>query len=340
MGYLGMSASSYSLLCEEDAESILALGDGEGEAQGVGRDLDFSAFVGQQPENDEVVVSLMEKEKEQLFGVATWGYLERLNNGGLEFAWRIAAIDWIFKAQALHNFGPLCVYLAVNYLDRFISLNQLPAAMPWMQQLLSVACLSIATKMDGTAGPHFVDLQDCDANYMFDAKTIMDMEIHVLTSLQWRMQAVTPFSYIDYFHNKFSEGKPPTYVLVSRYTELILATLKATQFLQFRPSEVAAAVVLSAIAETQVLDFSSAFEDSKIPVEKENVGRCHEAMQAMELVKKSTDSNSPSGVLNTSCFSSKSDDNQTPGSSRGNSGSNASSSNNACTPANNKRTRH
>ncbi|KAL6648029.1 hypothetical protein ACP70R_012253 [Stipagrostis hirtigluma subsp. patula] len=343
MGFLGVSFSSFSLLCEEDSDSILAYDDGEREAQELGRDLDFSRF-GLPLESDELVASLMEKEEEQLVGIATGGYLERLNNGGLESSWRIAAIDWICKVKAHHNLGPLCVYLAVNYLDRFISLNQLPVDKPWMQQLLSVACVSIAAKMEETEALQSVDLQVCNEKYTFDATSIKNMEIHVLSSLEWRMQAVTPFSYINYFHNKFSEGKAPTYELVSRCTELILSTLKATKFLQFRPSEVAAAVVLSAVAETKFLDFSSALVDSKIPVDKENIWSCHEAMQAMSLVKKSTNStvspsvsNSPSGVLDASCFSFKTDDNQTLGSPQANSDNNANNSD-AFTPTN-KRTR-
>lgn len=45
-----------------------------------------------------------------------------------------------------------------------------------------------------------------DARYVFDAKTVQRMELLVLTTLNWRMQAVTPFSYVDYFLNKLSNG--------------------------------------------------------------------------------------------------------------------------------------
>jgi cyclin D1/2/4, plant len=97
---------------------------------------------------------------------------------------------------AYYNFGPLTACLAVNYLDRFLSQYELPVSitsssffyrkklpiMPsisvifdppkvtlvpmsfqegkaWMTQLLSVACLSLAAKMEETAVPQSLDLQ-------------------------------------------------------------------------------------------------------------------------------------------------------------------------------------
>uniref|UniRef100_A0A0A9A6K6 Cyclin C-terminal domain-containing protein n=1 Tax=Arundo donax TaxID=35708 RepID=A0A0A9A6K6_ARUDO len=213
-----------------------------------------------------------------------------------------------------------------------------------MQQLVSVACLSIAAKMEETVVPRSLDLQVGNANYVFEAKTIKRMEILVLSSLNWRMQAVTPFSFINYFLDKLNGGKPLTSDLVSRCTDLILDTLTETMFLQFRPSEIAAAVVLSTVAQTQVVDFSAALAASKISVDKENVTRCHEVMQEAALVKKNTDSSvspsvakSPTGVLDALCFSFKTDDNRTPGSSQAKNNYNGNNSQ-ACTPAS-KRTR-
>ena len=52
------------------------------------------------------------------------------------------------------------------------------------------------------------------------------MELHILTTLKWRMQAVTPFTYISYFLDKFSEGKPPSFALASQCAKIIVGTLK------------------------------------------------------------------------------------------------------------------
>ncbi|RRT65007.1 hypothetical protein BHE74_00047583 [Ensete ventricosum] len=62
-----------------------------------------------------------------------------------------------------------------------------------------------------------------DAKYIFEAKTIQRMELLVLSTLKWRMQAVTPFSYLDFFLHKFNGGSAPSKILVSRSVELILS---------------------------------------------------------------------------------------------------------------------
>ncbi|XP_021308372.1 cyclin-D2-2 [Sorghum bicolor] len=325
------------LLCEEDdvVGDIFGCNGEEEELPVLGMDMAFAALPSQ---SDEVVASLMEKEKEQLHSVATGDYLQRLlSAGGLESSCRIAAIDWIKKATDYHYFGPLSAYLAVNYLDRYLSTNQIPADQPWMPQLLSIACLTIAAKMEETVVPRRLDFHDQNQKYTFELVTIQRMEIHVLGSLNWRMQAVTPFSYINYFVDKFTEGKPLSCGFISRCTEIILGTLEATKFLQFRPSEIAAAVVLSAAAESYVIVFSSALLAANIPVSKENVKRCHEALQEVGLVKKTDYSvMSPSRVLDASCFSFKTDDKPIAGSSQGNNNNN--NYNQAYAPPN-KRTR-
>jgi len=68
--------------------------------------------------------------------------------------------------------------------------------------------------------------EDSNEKYTFELVTIQRMEIHVLASLNWRMQAVTPFSYINYFVDKFTEGKPLSCGFISRCTEIILGTLE------------------------------------------------------------------------------------------------------------------
>jgi hypothetical protein len=73
----------------------------------------------------------------------------------------------------------------------------------------------------------FVSLsQVCSEKYKFDAESIKNMEIFVMGSLNWRMQAVTPFSYINYFMDKFTQGKPLSCGFASRCSELILGTLE------------------------------------------------------------------------------------------------------------------
>lgn len=61
---------------------------------------------------------------------------------------------------------------------------------------------------------------------MFEARHIKRMELIVMKTLKWRLQAVTPFSFIGYFLDKFNEGKPPSYTLASWCSDLTVGTLK------------------------------------------------------------------------------------------------------------------
>jgi cyclin D1/2/4, plant len=68
--------------------------------------------------------------------------------------------------------------------------------------------------------------QVCDAKYVFEAKTVQRMELLVLSTLKWRMQAVTPFSFLDYFLHKFNNGRRPPRFTLYRAAELILKIVK------------------------------------------------------------------------------------------------------------------
>lgn len=126
-----------------------------------------------------------------------------------------------------------------------------------MTQLLAVACLSLAAKMEETEVPLSLDLQVwifsfiaslifCmqnsisfrfiwwiwrmsqagESKFVFEARTIQRMELLVLSTLSWRMQAVTPFSYLDHFLRKITGGIVPLRTLISRSVQLILSIAK------------------------------------------------------------------------------------------------------------------
>nr|CAD1826287.1 unnamed protein product [Ananas comosus var. bracteatus] len=220
----------------------------------------------------------------------------------------------MWKVHAYYGFGPLSAYLAVNYLDRFLSAYELPQGNAWMTQLLSVACLSLAAKMEETEVPLSLDLQ---AKFVFEARTIQRMELLVLSTLKWRMQAVTPFSFIDYFLHKLNDGNAPSKLSVSRAVELVLSITRGVDFLAFRPSQIAAAVALTVLGETHIVEVERAMNFCT-HVEKERVLRCCELIQDMMLMRDmshktagssiSSVPRSPIGVLDAACLSYRSED--------------------------------
>jgi cyclin D1/2/4 len=69
-----------------------------------------------------------------------------------------------------------------------------------------------------------------DVEHIFEAHTIQRMELFVLSTLDWRMSSVTPFSYIDYYFHKLGISNVLLRALLSRVSEIILATLRGAYF--------------------------------------------------------------------------------------------------------------
>lgn len=70
-------------------------------------------------------------------------------------------------------------------------------------------------------------LQVADPKFVFEAKTIKRMELLVLSTLKWRMQACTPCSFIDYFLRKINNADAlPSGSLIDRSIQFILKTMK------------------------------------------------------------------------------------------------------------------
>ncbi|EEF37094.1 cyclin d, putative [Ricinus communis] len=61
---------------------------------------------------------------------------------------RLDAIDWIFNTRAIFGFRFHTAYLSVTYFDRFLSKRSIDDGKLWAIRLLSVACLSLAAKME------------------------------------------------------------------------------------------------------------------------------------------------------------------------------------------------
>lgn len=69
------------------------------------------------------------------------------------------AVEWMLKVNAHYSFTALTAVLAVNYLDRFLFSCHFQRDKPWMTQLVAVACLSLAAKVEETQVPLLLELQ-------------------------------------------------------------------------------------------------------------------------------------------------------------------------------------
>ncbi|KAH0466720.1 hypothetical protein IEQ34_003958 [Dendrobium chrysotoxum] len=150
----------------------------------------------------------------------------------------------------------------------------------WPMQLLSVACLSIAAKMEETHVPVLLDLQILDPKYVFEPRTIRRMELLILTVLTWRMRPVTPFDFLPYL--AASVLPVDSAAILSRATNLIISSLRVVDFLRFRPSTIALAAVLCAsvkIAAPSASDNAVCFSYFSEWSNKDVVGECRQLME-------------------------------------------------------------
>ncbi|KAL8038391.1 hypothetical protein ABFX02_11G103400 [Erythranthe guttata] len=238
---------------------------------------------------------MLERENDHL---PRGDYLSRLRSGELDLGLRRDALDWMIKACAHHNFGDMCLYLAMNYLDRFISVYNLPAGKSWAIQLVAVACLSLAAKFDEVDVPSPVDLQAGEPRFLFEGKTIERMEVLVLNHLKWNMKAYTPFNFIEHFVTKMNGARFSSGPLITRSIQIIFTTIKG---------EIQEAIDIDKALSNFILD-------------KGRVVKCVELIKDLIPISVISGSslvpNSPNGVLEAAvCLSFKSDETTTNSSS-------------------------
>ncbi|KAK4763913.1 hypothetical protein SAY87_013351 [Trapa incisa] len=211
------------LLCEENSDGILS-GDSLSPNRSLS-ELESLAVL------DETIAELIEDEKDFVPGL---DYLSRYRSQLLDPSAREESVAWILKVHTYYGFQPLTAYLAVNYMDRFLYSHSLPQTDEWPMQLLSVACLSLAAKMEEPLIPSLLDLQIEGTKFIFEPRTIRRMEHLVLTILNWRLRSVTPFSFICFFACKVDPSGSCIGYLISRSTSIILSDIQGTHQENYR----------------------------------------------------------------------------------------------------------
>ncbi|KAK9054114.1 hypothetical protein SSX86_025191 [Deinandra increscens subsp. villosa] len=117
---------------------------------------------------------------------------------------RKESVDWINRVSAHYGFVALTTVLAVNYFDTFLISPSFQRDKQWMSQLVAVACLSLASKVEEIQAPLLLDLQMEGSRFVFESKTVMKMELLVLSSLDWKMNPVTPLAFFDYIMRRLN----------------------------------------------------------------------------------------------------------------------------------------
>ncbi|XP_056163485.1 cyclin-D3-3-like [Syzygium oleosum] len=126
---------------------------------------------------------------------------------------------------------------------------------PWMVRLVAVACLSLAAKVNEINVPTLSALQVEGPSYMFEPKTVQRMELLVLSTLEWRMNPVTPFSFLDHIigrlHFRISSQMGQFLTL---FELSLLVLISNSRFLRYQPSVIAAVVTCCSMEKMRYKD--------------------------------------------------------------------------------------
>ncbi|KAL8141097.1 hypothetical protein V2J09_007118 [Rumex salicifolius] len=246
------SPSSSSLLCHESDVNCLAEDELREQEEEEDEDPFLAAFNGFSDSEEDYVELLLQRERADSSVLAdnqtlSFSPPSVLFQGKLTKLARLDAVDYILHTKSQLGFQFETAYLAVAYLDRFLSLRTLDNEKAWASELLSLGCVSLAAK-----------LQECNVsglssyqlgNFRFEVKAIQRMELLILSTLEWKMSSITPFNFSPYFINKLFCGPPPATTL-TRILQLILAIMKDITLVDHYPSSIALAAVLMSLDES------------------------------------------------------------------------------------------
>ncbi|XP_020230428.1 cyclin-D5-1 [Cajanus cajan] len=284
MGSSGTLFSLSSLMCEEGEASFF---EDQDEIENPGIEyLDNPCFV---LEDEEEYIEYLFRQ-ETRFGSQNHHFLasdDHSNRHWLRSA-RVDAIDWIFNTQAKFGFKVETAYLSVTYFDRFLSKRSIDESRPWAIRLLSVACLSLAAKMEEQNVPPLSEYPI--EEYRFENKVIKNMELMILSTLEWKMGSATPFAYLHYFVGKFCPGSKPQ-TIITKAIEHIVAMVKDVNLMDQRPSIIASASILAAFDATltrNAMDFRISVISSWGNIESGHVFFCYNLIQEKKKSKVKT----------------------------------------------------
>ncbi|KAF5727266.1 cyclin-D3-1-like [Tripterygium wilfordii] len=220
---------------------------------------------------DEELLSLFSKEQEQ----------QKQNNVITDpslFLARQEAVEWIVKVNARYGFSVLTAVLAIDYLDRFLCNPCFQKEKPWMVQLVSVTCLSLAAKVEETEVPLLLDFQGVETKYVFEPKTIQRMELLVLSTLKWKMHPVTPLSFVDHIMRRLGLKNHVQWEFHRRCESLLLSVVSDSRFMGFVPSVMATATMMHIIDQVEPfnpIEYKNQLLGVLDSTNKEKVNECY-----------------------------------------------------------------
>ncbi|KAL3834250.1 hypothetical protein ACJIZ3_008986 [Penstemon smallii] len=227
--------------------------------------------------DSEYVEMLMEKETDSPSNVNNSVFK---NDGSWLKRTRLDVIKWILDTRARFEFHFRTAYLSLIYFDRYFSRKPINDGELWIVQIISVACLSLATKMEESQVPKLSEyrVNGCE----FEGYLVQRTELLVLKTLEWKMSWITPSDFLNYFINKFCcEVRHKE--LVNTANVLIFALMEDLILVDQWPSFISAAAVLAAYnchLTKKLLEIKLNAMSSWGFLEKEHTSVCYNLFQS------------------------------------------------------------
>ncbi|KAK7246613.1 hypothetical protein RIF29_41483 [Crotalaria pallida] len=197
-------------------------------------------------------------------------------------SFRCGAVSLILQVQFSCNLDPFVAYLAINYLQRFMSTQEIPQGKPWLIRLVAISCLSLASKMKNTPfSLSGIQKQGC----ILEAQSIQKMELLILGALNWRMRSITPFPFLHFFIS-LAEFKDQALkeAIKERASEIIFNAQNDIKLLEYKPSTIAASALMYASHELASPRQYSILRSSVSACEyldEETLSKCFDLIQEM-----------------------------------------------------------
>eukprot|EP00899_Mesostigma_viride_P011467 jgi/Mesvir1/20320/Mv19910-RA.1 len=197
-------------------------------------------------------------------------YITRLQASvGQLLASRSTALDWICLESSHRGFCESTTWAAVHLLDRFLAERELEEEEAWAIQLSALGCLWIAAKFYELQVPPLDALLKDSADILeaeFEPQDVKRVELMVLAAVDWRVWAVTPYSFVDRLIAiaaqtladpvPLVEADEVAYRLSAKAFDVLRCCLYCVDLTRFTPTVLAAATVLHALAEPYVVNMS------------------------------------------------------------------------------------
>ena len=152
---------------------------------------------------------------------------------------RAILIDWLVDVHLKYKMVPQTLYIAVNLIDRYLSMNE---ASRINLQLVGITSMFIASKYEEIYPPELKDFVYITDNAYIKSE-VLHMESKMLSSLNFDITFPTQLSFLEIFSKKLDLDQK-TFYLAWFLMELSLINYK---MLKFKMSQIAASALFIAI---------------------------------------------------------------------------------------------